>query len=866
MRLAISDFGYSAGSWRVEKHLRFVTDITGDGLADVVGFGDGGVLVSRNTGGAVFSAPSLAVANFGFVAGGWQVDRHPRMLADVTGNGLPDIVGFGDGGVWVSRNTGNGTFAAPTLVVADFGFVAGGWRVDKHPRFVADLTGDGRGDIVGFGDGGVWVALNKGDGTFAEPTLAVADFGYTAGGWRVEKHPRFVADVTGDGRADIVGFGEDGVWVARNNGDGTFAAPALGVGDFGYTAGGWRVEKHPRFVIDVTGDERADIVGFGDAGVYVASSNGNGSFGAPKLMVGDFAYTAGGWRVDKHPRLLADLTGDGLPDIVGFGDDGVVTSGNNGGTFGPAKRMIPNFGYIAGGWRVDKHPRFVADLTGDHRADVAGCGEAGVWVELNRGDGTFSQTYVRHNIWDLEATGPWDPVTLAYAKAVKAMQARPLTDPTSWQYQAAIHGRNGGAPAGAIWNQCQHGSWYFLPWHRIYLYYFEKIVRAEVIAQGGPSDWALPFWDYEVPGQAKLPPAFRLPTMPDGSPNPLFVTQRGPGWNAGAELPPSVRSSTLAMSFANYLPPPAPGFGGGITTPVQFFGAYGELEFTPHNDVHSAIGGFMGDPNTAALDPIFWLHHANIDRLWSVWLGQGGGRANPGQDAWLNQSFPFYDETGTQVGLSVTEALDTVGDLEYVYQDEAQAVAPPAALAAEAEPVREPVSGPPAEPELVGATERPLDLTGRPATIDVVLDHDASAAAGDAAHAQIAEPTPTGRVYLNLEDIEGERNPSVVYEVFVGVAGAIAPTYVGNISFFGLERHGAAAPGEVPHGFRRTFDITSIVAQLHEQGAWQERLTVSLRPTGPVMPPGALTAEEQRSAAQAQSVPVRIGRISVFRD
>jgi hypothetical protein len=85
----------------------------------------------------------------------------------------------------------------------------------------------------------------------------------------VEKHPRFLADTTGDGRPDIVGFGDAGVWVSRNNGNGTFQAPQKVVDNFAYNAGGWRVEKHPRFVVDLTGDSRAEIVGFGDAGVYV---------------------------------------------------------------------------------------------------------------------------------------------------------------------------------------------------------------------------------------------------------------------------------------------------------------------------------------------------------------------------------------------------------------------------------------------------------------------------------------------------------------------------------------------------------------------------------------------------------------------
>ncbi|WP_264010302.1 alkaline phosphatase family protein [Mycolicibacterium flavescens] len=50
-------------------------------------------------------------------------------------------------------------------------------RVDKHPRFVVDLTGNGHADIVGFGDDGIWVAGSRGDGTFQDPLFALADFG-----------------------------------------------------------------------------------------------------------------------------------------------------------------------------------------------------------------------------------------------------------------------------------------------------------------------------------------------------------------------------------------------------------------------------------------------------------------------------------------------------------------------------------------------------------------------------------------------------------------------------------------------------------------------------------------------------------------
>ena len=86
------------------------------------------------------------------------------------------------------------------------------WTSD-HPRFVVDLDGDGRADIVGMGPDCVWTSRNQGALGSREPTFAVVAFEANAG-WRIDSHPRFVTDLTGDGRADILGFGDDGVWVS----------------------------------------------------------------------------------------------------------------------------------------------------------------------------------------------------------------------------------------------------------------------------------------------------------------------------------------------------------------------------------------------------------------------------------------------------------------------------------------------------------------------------------------------------------------------------------------------------------------------------------------------------------------------------
>ncbi|WP_181320529.1 VCBS repeat-containing protein, partial [Nitrosospira sp. Nsp2] len=130
--------------------------------------------------------------------------------------------------------------------------------------------GDGRADIVGFGGAGAYTSISNGDGTFQAWQLGVAAFGTTAGGWTNNNiYPRFVEDITGDGSADIVGFASTGVYTSISNGDGTFQAPTLLVAEFGTTAGGWTNNNiYPRFVEDITGDSRADIIGFASNGVY----------------------------------------------------------------------------------------------------------------------------------------------------------------------------------------------------------------------------------------------------------------------------------------------------------------------------------------------------------------------------------------------------------------------------------------------------------------------------------------------------------------------------------------------------------------------------------------------------------------------
>jgi phospholipase C len=155
----------------------------------------------------------------------------------------------------------------------------------QHPRFAIDLTGDGRADLVGIGADGVWCSRNDGGAGFTEPSFQLAGF-EANGGWRRADHPRFLVDLNSSGQADLLGFGDDGAWVALGNGDGSFQPARFVLQELGYNQG-WRVDSHPRFVADLTGDGRADIIGFGDAGVWVALADGTGSLNEAKFVLPD---------------------------------------------------------------------------------------------------------------------------------------------------------------------------------------------------------------------------------------------------------------------------------------------------------------------------------------------------------------------------------------------------------------------------------------------------------------------------------------------------------------------------------------------------------------------------------------------------
>jgi tyrosinase len=465
---------------------------------------------------------------------------------------------------------------------------------------------------------------------------------------------------------------------------------------------------------------------------------------------------------------------------------------------------------------------------------------------------TGTSVLVRRNVWTL-AQG--DSTIDDYAAAVATMKGRHPSDPTSWDYQAAMHGTQA-SQSLPLYNGCQHRTWFFLPWHRMFLYYFERIVRATVVANGGSEQWALPFWDYEGAGQQPtLPLAFR----PKSSTSSLQMT-RAVAVNNGQALSTAVTASGTSLACSTFVGTTE--FGGGITGVAQFSGQEGQLETQPHDAIHVAVGGkngAMGNILAAAQDPIFWLHHANIDRLW--WLWAGDQHLNPGDPRWAGQNFTFFDEHGQQVSKTPADVLDIEHQLGYTYETAAPSVtATPRQFAVSSQD--DFAQAPQTEP--VGISASAVTLTGVPASTELSVDEQAASAFLEAHNESRPE-----HIYLELAEIEGDENPGTIYGVYLNLPDGASPEvaeahHAATLSFFGIERAMRPARDEPAHAMSMTRDITALLTALAQQNEWDgQHLLVTFRPLDPA-PAEPNLAHALPDPLPATDAAVTIGSIRIL--
>ncbi|HWF04378.1 MAG TPA: tyrosinase family protein, partial [Candidatus Angelobacter sp.] len=357
---------------------------------------------------------------------------------------------------------------------------------------------------------------------------------------------------------------------------------------------------------------------------------------------------------------------------------------------------------------------------------------------------------------------------------------------------------------------------FFWSWHRMYLFWFERIIRK----MSGDASWALPFWDYQLASQRTLPPPFRV------SGSELYTVNRGPGWNAGtASFPAAHVNPSAGMGMLDY------------------FSAQSSIESNPHDNVHVDIGGWMGSVPTAAQDPVFYTHHSNIDRLWNIWLAQGGGRHDPLTDsAWKGNTYTFFNESGGQVHMTACDILRCAEQLNYTYEGEPTQVKeyclklikfPIPILILQV---------------LIHWPGPPVELNEKEISVPIDI-------------AQVREKrqllqSQNQSLVLELGEVTAEKEPGVVWEVYLGLpAGAKAdpesPNYLGTISLFSTgvrsHTHGEFKPAHFTFPINKALD-----AALSKEG---EKPQLTFVPSGPIV--------EGKRALLKMQAPIHIGSVNI---
>jgi len=386
----------------------------------------------------------------------------------------------------------------------------------------------------------------------------------------------------------------------------------------------------------------------------------------------------------------------------------------------------------------------------------------------------------RKSVFELSAD-EGDRLKAAY-DALRRLRVERPEDPRNWLSQGLIHCWYCSGSLDALSGPEIHGGWWFLPWHRAYLYFHERILGDLI---DDPS-LTLPYWDWDTPDRNRFPDLYMTPNDPS---NPLFDTFRAA--TAADRIPndPSTGFDLVGpQRMANVLGQVSFDLFGGAGEGAS--GQLGTLEGAPHGGVHLWVTNpatlvpaqiNMGVLGTAAFDPVFYAHHGNIDRLWEVWLASDPTHANPANPEWLGGQFFFYDHARQWTSISVADVVDSQTSLRYRY--EPPTTATPVGAVARAEAA---TGGPRAAPvtlptervvELAADDEKPLPP--EPTTLRASWPE---AAAREAAAAAAEEGA---RYILRIDGVRVPLDEALMLRVFVNQPDATAETAATGPHFAG---------------------------------------------------------------------------------
>ena len=243
-----------------------------------------------------------------------------------------------------------------------------------------------------------------------------------------------------------------------------------------------------------------------------------------------------------------------------------------------------------------------------------------------------------------------DPDLEAFRIGVKKMRAS-----GAWKRQIDLH-------ADMRW--LHHSSWRFLPWHRLQMLHMEKLIAKA----SGKHDFAMPYWDW---ADDVIPPQFVNDDVLGHEGRECGVKESIAKFCAANETSLVDRSKNDFSTFFGQ--PRAAGQPRDNDTADGKQHYSGSCEWSGHNLIHSFIGGDMGVLETAPNDPLFWVHHANVDRAWAAWSAQHSPADYA--DAWSEEPLAGFENIDGSAPAAVT-AMSTI-DIEALGYGYAIASKPP---------------------------------------------------------------------------------------------------------------------------------------------------------------------------------------------